>query len=99
MIRRDVFDIGSALSPAPPASQISLLRCSRRAMATLFEVLLPYGPADAQAAAEDALDLIDRLETQLTVYRPTSEVSRLNRLAAMAPVPVESVIVTAGAVV
>ena len=90
MIRRELFDVGTLLGLAPPASEISLLRCSRRAMATLFEVMLPYDPADAQAAAEDALDLIDRLEAQLTVYRPTSEVSRLNRLAALAPVPVES---------
>lgn len=90
MIRRDLFDLSSALGLAPQASDITLLRCARRAMATLFEVMLPYGPPDAQAAAEDALDLIDRLEAQLTVYRPTSEVSRLNRLAAQAPVPVES---------
>jgi thiamine biosynthesis lipoprotein len=89
MIRRDLFDVGSALGLALAAKEISLLRCARRAMATVFEVLLPYGPADAQAAAEDALDLIDRLEAQLTVYRPTSEVSRLNRLAELAPVPVE----------
>jgi thiamine biosynthesis lipoprotein len=34
--------------------------------------------------------LIDRLEAQLTVYRATSEVSRLNRLAPLALVPVES---------
>src|SRR5262249_28270062 len=39
--------------------------------------------------AADALDHIDRLEAQLTVYRDTSEVSRLNRLAARAPMPVE----------
>ncbi|HTK78787.1 MAG TPA: FAD:protein FMN transferase [Gemmataceae bacterium] len=78
------------LGLAPPGKEISLLRCARRAMATVFEVLLPYGRADAQAAAEDALDLIDRLEAQLTVYRPTSEVSRLNRLAELASVPVEA---------
>src|SRR5438876_955540 len=90
MTRRDLFAVESALGLMPPASEISLLRCARLAMATVFEVLLPYGPADAQAAAEDALGLIDRLEAQLTVYRPASEVSRLNRLAAMAPVPVES---------
>src|SRR4029078_13532347 len=37
-----------------------------------------------------ALDRIDHLEAQLTVYHESSEVSRLNRLAAVAPVPVES---------
>src|SRR5262249_47259605 len=90
--RRD-FDIRATadrlIGLVNPAPQLTLLRCSRRAMATVFEVLLPYGPVDAQGAAEDALNLIDRLEAQLTVYRPTSEVSRLNRLAALAPVPVD----------
>src|SRR5438093_6184732 len=76
-------------SPDPPV-ELTLIRCTRRAMATVFEIALPFGFADAQAAAGDALDLIDRLEAQLTVYRPTSEVSRLNRVAGMAPVPVET---------
>ena len=43
----------------------------------------------AVAAAEAALDEIDRLEAQLTVYRDSSEVSRLNHLAALQSVPVE----------
>jgi thiamine biosynthesis lipoprotein len=72
------------------SSQVTVLRCTRRAMATVFEVLLPYDARDSQNAANDALDLIDRLEAQLTVYRSTSEVSRLNRVAGLAPVPVES---------
>lgn len=58
-------------------------------MATVFEVVLPFGAADGQRRAEAALDQIDTLESQLTIYRDTSEVSRLNRLAARAPVPVE----------
>jgi len=65
-------------------------RFCRRAMATEFEVVMPAGGADAQFAAEAALDVIDRLEAQLSVYRPTSEVSRLNRIAAYAPVPLEA---------
>ncbi|HVK08272.1 MAG TPA: FAD:protein FMN transferase, partial [Gemmataceae bacterium] len=40
-------------------------------------------------AAQAALDLIDDLEDQLTVYRDTSEVSRLNATAAAGPVGVE----------
>src|SRR5205807_2397160 len=94
MNRRPYFDVRAAadrfVDAVCPSPEITLLRCARRAMATVFEVLQPYGPADAQAAAEDALNLIGRLEAQLTVYRPTSEVSRLNRLAALAPVPVEA---------
>src|SRR6266849_1501319 len=67
---------------------IALLRFSRQAMATTFEVIFPFGTAGATQAAEAALDDIDRIEDQLTVYRETSEVSRLNRLAATEPVSV-----------
>jgi thiamine biosynthesis lipoprotein len=77
------------LTPASPPQEIALLRVGRRAMATDFEVLLPYGTPNAVAAAETALDEVDRLEDQLTVFRDHSEVSRLNRLAAEAAVPVE----------
>jgi thiamine biosynthesis lipoprotein len=58
-------------------------------MATTFEVLLPFGTPDALEIAGDALDEIHRLEDQLTVYHDHSEISRLNRLAADAPQPVE----------
>src|SRR5262245_32175599 len=54
-----------------------LTRFSRRAMACEFEVILkadqyPRGGESALAA----LDLVDQLESQLTVYRADSEVSR-----------------------
>jgi thiamine biosynthesis lipoprotein len=75
--------------PAPPA-ELSLLRFSRRAMATGFEIALPLGTDAAFEAADAGLDLIDQLEAQLTVYRDTSEVSRLNRSAAFGPLPVEA---------
>ena len=58
-------------------------------MATTFEVLLPAGLPEAVAAAEAALDEIDRLEAQLTVYRDDSEVSGLNQFAGAHPVRVE----------
>jgi thiamine biosynthesis lipoprotein len=70
------------------AEEPALLRAARRAMATVFEVVLPFGTPDAVAAASAALDEIDRLEDQLTVYRDTSEVSALNRDAGAAAVPV-----------
>jgi thiamine biosynthesis lipoprotein len=73
-----------------PTTELTLLRFSRRAMATTFEIALPAGTPDALAAAEDALDLIDDLEDQLTVYRDHSEVSRLNATAAEQAVRVES---------
>src|SRR5579859_4880850 len=61
---------------------LALLRLARRAMATTFEILLPFGTPRAQEAGETALDLIDAVEDQLTVFRETSEVSALNRRAA-----------------
>jgi thiamine biosynthesis lipoprotein len=75
--------------PDSPPEEIALLRVSRRAMATTFEVVLPFGIPSALAASEAALAEIDRLEAQLTVYRDDSEVSRLNRLASIQPVVVE----------
>src|SRR6478735_6884416 len=65
-----------ALSPpqaAQPAATYLLSIC-RDAMACQFEVLLHAGglPAGPEAAVE-ALDLVERLEAQLTVYRDTSE--------------------------
>ena len=72
------------------AGEFSLVRVSRRAMATAFEVAIPAGThPDALGAAEDALDFIDALEDQMTVYRDHSEVSRLNASASEAFVEVE----------
>ena len=52
-------------------------------MATRFEIVLPGDHAPAlRAAGEEALDEIDRIEAQLSLYRPGSEVSRLNSSAA-----------------
>jgi thiamine biosynthesis lipoprotein len=83
----EVHDL-PAEEPAPPG-EYALVRIQRRAMATSFEVLLPLGTPEAVPAGEAALDEIDRLEDQLTVYRDTSEVSRLNARASTGPVPVE----------
>ncbi len=96
MQRRDFFSAGPAGSLAtlledPPelAARYHLLRVTRRAMASVFEIALPFGTPNGLAAAEDALDLIDELESQLTVYRDTSEASALNRTAFENAVPVE----------
>ncbi len=86
-----MLDLLFSLTDEPEApSEFSLVRVSRRAMATTFEVALPVGShPDPLAAAEAALDLIDALEDQMTVYRDHSEVSRLNASAADAFVEVE----------
>lgn len=62
-------------------SNITLIRYARPAMGTVFEVVLPFGHGVASSIVHDALDLIDELEEQLTIYRETSEVSTLNRSA------------------
>ncbi len=79
------------LSDEPDApSEFSLVRISRRAMATTFEIAFPAGThPDPVAAGTDALDLIDELEDQMTVYREYSEVSRLNATAATGFVELE----------
>lgn len=79
----------AADAPSVPGD-LSLVRVSRPAMATTFEVALPFGTPDAVAAAEDALDAIDAVEELLTVYRESSEVSRLNAVAAEALTPVSA---------
>ena len=58
-------------------------------MGSSFEVRLPAGTPGAVDLACRALDLIDELEAQLTVYRDDSEVSRLNATAHLGPVEVE----------
>jgi FAD:protein FMN transferase len=104
MNRRDFFDAGTLartagpviaplidLPPTTPTPNLdeSLLRISRPAMATLFELMLPFSCPDATAVASENLDLIDELEAQMTVYRDESEVSRINRLAFEQEIPVE----------
>lgn len=66
------------------------VRLARRAMATRFELVL-QGTDEVQlrAAGEEALAEISRLEAQLSFYRPTSDVSRINARAATEPVRVE----------
>jgi thiamine biosynthesis lipoprotein len=59
-------------------------------MATTFEVILPFDTHSSHEIAQTALDEIDRLEALLTVYRDSSEVSRLNAQAASHPVRVET---------
>ncbi len=62
----------------------------RRAMATTFEIVLLGDDRDFLAAAgHEALDEVERLEEQLSVYVPTSEVSWVNERAAIEPVRVE----------
>ena len=66
------------------------LRAARRLMGTRVEVFLP-GEDEFRllAAAEEALDEVERVEAQLSVYRVESELSGINAYAAAGPVRVE----------
>jgi thiamine biosynthesis lipoprotein len=60
------------------------------AMATRFELVLPgEDQPRLRAAGEEALRLIQRLDAQLSAHRPTSDISRINRLASSEPVRVD----------
>jgi FAD:protein FMN transferase len=64
------------------------IRVHRRAMACRFEVTLSGEDAAHAPAAREALDEADRLEGALSVFRETSELTRVNRTAAEGPVAV-----------
>ena len=76
--------------PAPQSHDTYLVQVGRRAMACQFEVFFNAGQYDrATDVALEALDLVDALEAQLTVYRETSEIAEINRRAAAEPIEVE----------
>ena len=77
LTRRAFFKI-----PAPPAESADyLVRVHRRVMACRFEVVLPGEQAQQMPHAQAALDEADRLEQLMTIFRDSSELSRINRLA------------------
>jgi len=63
----------------------SWLHVNRTAMACRFEVTLPFQDETGVLVATEALDQIDLLEDQLSVFRESSEISHINRNAATAP--------------
>lgn len=71
----------SAPSPAAPKPQSpgAVRRLSHRAMATVFEALIAnVDEKSARAGAEAAFAEIDRMEKQLSRYKPYSDISRIN---------------------
>jgi len=70
------------LARIEPRTDDCWLHVSRTAMACRFEVTLPRTAEAGVAAATEALDEIDRIETHLTIFRESSEVSQLNANAA-----------------
>src|SRR5262249_47398039 len=59
---------------------------ARNAMATRFEIIL-HGENEVslRAAGEEALDEIERLHNQLSLYEPSSDVAHINALAGVEP--------------
>jgi thiamine biosynthesis lipoprotein len=74
---------------APVNGSYSLINASRPLMGSYFEVRLGSGVPGAVDLATRALDVVEALETQLTVYNDESEVSRLNASAHLGPIEVE----------
>jgi len=68
-----------------------MFKLARDAMRTRFEIVLADSgdEADLRAAAEAALDEIERVEAQLSAYRDDAELYRVNHAAANAPVKVD----------
>jgi thiamine biosynthesis lipoprotein len=65
------------------SAEIEAHRFAHEAMATVFEVICAHDdPGYAGQAARDAFDLVDRLERELSRFRASSDVSRINALAA-----------------
>ncbi|HZZ30319.1 MAG TPA: FAD:protein FMN transferase [Pirellulales bacterium] len=80
----------AALSLSEAEDTGYLTTFTRRAMACEFAVFLNAGqyPQGTEAALE-SLDLVEQLESQLTVFRDTSEIVRINQTAQTAEVEVE----------
>jgi thiamine biosynthesis lipoprotein len=93
--RRDLLRLRSATRSLAGSGRVEdsssndLIRASRPGMGSFFEVRLGARTPGGIDLAERALDRIDELEQQLTVYRDDSEVSRLNASAHLGPVAVE----------
>ncbi|WP_406696749.1 FAD:protein FMN transferase [Singulisphaera sp. Ch08] len=84
----DATPVSDPLSSDRPSSG-DLIKATRPAMGSYFEVRLAANTPGAADLAGRVLDRIDELETQLTVYRDDSEVSRLNASAHLGPIEVE----------
>lgn len=66
-----------------PQAPAGARRFSHEAMATVYEVHAVHPDARyAAQAAQAAFDLVDRLERELSRFRPNSDISRINHLGA-----------------
>ncbi len=80
----------AALPPDAAHPESYLLHVARPAMACRFELFFNAGQyANDSSAALEALDLVQALEDRISFFRTTSEISRINALAAETAVEVE----------
>lgn len=95
--QKQLSQAGGAATPGNPtqvrhrsSSDNARIQTSRQAMACEFAIEYHAADgADAAAAALEGLDLVERLEDQLSVYRDHTEVAEINRMAADRAVEVE----------
>ena len=85
--RRDFIRVQPRASVPRPAHWMHV---SRTAMACRFEVTFGANEPAGVTAAQRALDEIDAVEEQLSVFRASSEISYVNRTAAREPAKVQS---------
>ncbi len=85
--------LGDAGEPRREPSSGATIRLATSAMATDFAVILNAiredDPRQPLRWASEALDVVHWLEDQMSVYRPNTELSQFNRVAASRPVQVE----------
>jgi FAD:protein FMN transferase len=82
-MRSGELDYDGGLGIAEPRALRDVRRFSHEAMNTVFEVYAAYGDERyAAQAAQAAFAVVDRLEGELSRFRPNSDVSRVNQLAA-----------------
>ncbi|QDT04072.1 Thiamine biosynthesis lipoprotein ApbE precursor [Rubripirellula lacrimiformis] len=79
------IDSDSLRRTTPPRESL-ITHVTHRAMATDFVVMLPEHAADSVEVALEALEMLDQIEAALTIYRPQSEISRVNAAAGGDPV-------------
>lgn len=88
-----LHSFAAGIVPATPPTAVKQrqlhVEATRRAMACDFQITYHQEDVEAAEPVMQALDMIEQLEAQLTVYRPTSEVLEINRKAAAGPVRVE----------
>ena len=67
----------------------STVRVATRAMACEFSIIMNPGSHEHLSTVGDVLEMVHEIESWLSVYKPNSEISQTNRLAATVPVKLQ----------